>query len=205
MDSTAEHESGDTKGFDDGEGLPGGSPPRPGEINLPGGVVASEPLVGTGSSSPLEEDEPEGTIPPCPLWAMKERRHIQWHLLPSHNRHARIRDVVGSGDEAVYVIDDGGRHVMLGRRVGAVRGECEYCLLGRVALEVYEDLRQGRLPLTNAFDDADELVLCGIAVEEDVRSSNIFDVARYQGINDVPSQYRAGAAFLNLDEDLDIT
>ena len=134
---------------------------------------------------------------------MKERRHIQWHLLPSHNRHTRIRDVVGSGDDSVYVIDDGAHHVILGRRVGAVRGECEYCLLGRVGLGVYEELRQGRIALSSAFDNAEELVLCGVAVEEDIRSSNIFDVARYQGITDVPSEYKPGAAFLNLDEDLD--
>ena len=205
MDSAAEDESGDTQGSNDGGGQPGVSPPRPGEIILPGGFVASEPLVGTGSSSPLEEDEPEGTIPPCPLWAMKERRHIQWHLLPSHNRHERIRDVVGTGDEAIYVIDDGGQHVMLGRRVGAVHGECEYCLLGRVGLEVYEELRQGQVQPASAFEDADELVLCGVAVEQDIRSSNIFDVEHYQDIVDVPPQYLPGAPFLNLDEDLDIT
>jgi hypothetical protein len=204
VDPTAEDESDDTQGFDEGRPASGG-PPRPGDIDLPGGVVAAEPLVGTGSSSPLEEDEPEGTIPPCPLWAMKRRRHIQWHLLPSHDRHSRIREVVGSGDDAVYVIDDGGHHVMLGRRVGAVPGECEYCLLGRAGIEIYERLRQGRIALVNAFDSATELVLCGVAVEEDIRSSNIFDVAQYGDIEDVPQEYRAGAPFLNLDEDLDTT
>ncbi|HEV3213546.1 MAG TPA: hypothetical protein VGZ03_09150 [Acidimicrobiales bacterium] len=205
MDIAAEQESGDTQGTEEAGRPATEHPPRPGEIDLPGGLVAAEPLVGTGSSSPLEEDEPEGTIPPCPLWAMKERRHIQWHLLPSHARHSRIRDVVGSGDETVYVIDDGGHHVMLGRRVGAVQGECEYCLLGRAPVEVYEELRQGRLPLVDAFDSADELELCGVAVEEDIRSSNIFDVAHYDGINDVPQEYRVGAEFLNLEEDLEIT
>jgi hypothetical protein len=57
----------------------------------------------------------------------------------------------------------------------------------------------------DAFDSADELELCGVAVEEDIRSSNIFDVAHYDGINDVPQEYRVGAEFLNLEEDLEIT
>jgi hypothetical protein len=205
VDIADEHESGESQAPDEEVRPAGGRAPRPGEIDLPGGVVAPEPLVGTGSSSPLEEDEPEGTIPPCPLWAMKRRRHIQWHLLPSHDRHSRIRDVVGAGDEAVYVIDDGGHHVMLGRRVGAVRGECEYCLLGRIEIGVYEELRQGRLQLVNAFDNAMELELCGVAVEEDIRSSNIFDVAHYDDLQEVPPEYRVGAEFLNLDEDLEIT
>ncbi len=178
-------------------------PPRPGDIVLPGGLVASEPLVGSGASSPLEEDEPEGTIPPCPLWAMKQRRHIQWHLLPSHDRHERVRDVVGFGDDTVYVIDDGRHHVMLGRRVGAARAECEYCLIGRAEYGVYDELRQGRISAADAFSAAHELVLCGVAVEEDIRSSNIFDVERYESIDQVPADYRAGAAFLNLEQDLD--
>ena len=194
MDNATEQGTGDD---------PAGGPPRPGDIILPGGLVASEPLVGSGASSPLEEDEPEGTIPPCPLWAMKQRRHIQWHLLPSHDRHDRIRDVVGTGDDTVYVIDDGRHHVMLGRRVGEAQAEVEYCLLGRVEHEVYDELRQGRLPLANAFDGAHELALCGVAVEEDIRSSNIFDVERYASIDDVPAEYRVGASFLNLEEDLD--
>ena len=187
----------------DPEGAPGVRPPRPGEIDLPGGLVASEPLVGSGASSPLEEDEPEGTIPPCPLWAMKRRRHIQWHLLPAHERHERIRDVVGTGDDTVYVIDDGRHHVMLGRRVGAARAECEYCLVGRVEHGVYEELRQGRTSATKAFAAAHELVLCGVAVEEDIRSSNIFDVARYERFDQVPAEYAPGAAYLNLEDDLD--
>lgn len=199
-----EHESDGTQGTGDEGRLPAGNPPRPGDIDLPGGLRASEPLVGSGASSPLEEDEPEGTIPPCPLWAMKQRRHIQWHLLPTHDRHARIREAIGSGDETIYVIDDGRHHVMLGRRVGAARGEVEYCLIGRVEHEVYDGLRQGRIPLDSAFDTATELVLCGVAVEEDIRSSNIFDVERFESIDDVPAEYRAGAAFLQLQEDLDI-
>lgn len=180
--------------------------PKPGDIIVSGQkyVVNMEPLVGSDVSTPLEEDESEGIIPPSPLWAMKERRHIQWHLLPVHERHPRIRECIGAGDDAVYVIDDGPHHVMLGRRVGTARGECEYCLLGRAPIDVYRKLQQGRIPLDQAFDTADELALCGIAIEEDIRSSNIFDVDRYQQIDEVPDDYRPGAKYQQFSEDLEI-
>jgi hypothetical protein len=182
-----------------------GQVPGPGDIIVTdGSVITPEPLVGSGASSSLEEDESEGTIPPCPLWAMKARRHIQWHLLPAHERHERIRECVGSGDDAIYVIDDGRNHAVVARRVGAVQGECEYCLLGRVPLETFDDLKHNRLSPSNAFQSATEITFCGVAVAEDVRSSNIFDVDRYENANDIPSGYRPGAAFLNLTETLEI-
>jgi hypothetical protein len=67
-----------------GKAVPATSgPPKPGDIiTESGSAIAPEPLVGHDVSTPLDEDEPEHTIPPGPLWAMKERRHIQWHLLP---------------------------------------------------------------------------------------------------------------------------
>jgi hypothetical protein len=183
-----------------------GRVPGPGDIIVTGGsATPMDPLVGDDISSPLEEDESEGTIPPCPLWAMKETRHIQWHLLPAHERHDRIRESIGSGDDTIYAIDDGRNHVVVARRVGAVEGECEYCLLGRVPLATFEDLKQNKISPVKAFEAAKEITLCGVAVEEDVRSSNIFDVARYPSIDEVPSEYRPGAAYLNLSEDLEIT
>ena len=71
-----------------GEAVPIASgTPKPGDIITQSGLaIAPEPLVGHDVSTQLEEDEPERTIPPGPLWAMKERRHIQWHLLPAHER-----------------------------------------------------------------------------------------------------------------------
>jgi hypothetical protein len=182
-----------------------GQVPGPGDIIVTdGSVIPPEPLVGTGASSSLDEDEPEGTIPPCPLWAMKDRRHTQWHLLPSQERHERIRECVGSGDDAIYVIDDGRTHAIVARRVGAVQGECEYCLLGRVPLDTYEELQQNSLSTSDAFRSATEITLCGVALAEDVRSSNVFDVARYDSADEIPSEYRPGAAFLNLTESIEI-
>ena len=181
-------------------------PVKPGDLVLEPGVArVPQPLVGSDESTPLEEDEPEGTVPPSPLWAMKDRRHTQWHLLPSHERHERVRDCVGSGDEAVYVIDDGRHHAMFGHRVGAHGDEVEYCLIGRVPRQRYEDLKAGRVAPRAAFDGAEELTLCGVAVAESILSSNIFDVEHYSAAGDIPAAYLPGAPYLALDEDLDIT
>jgi hypothetical protein len=173
----------------------------------PGDIVvgASEPIVGSDVSTPLEEDETDGPVPPGPLWAMKERRHIQWHLLAQRDRHEQLRDCVGYGDDAIYAIDDGRNHAMVSRRVGAVEGECEYCLLGRVSRDAADELHSGVLTTSSAFDHATELALCGIAIEENILSSNVFDVSRYESIADVPGEYLPGAPFLELTEVLEIT
>ncbi|MGH9089911.1 MAG: hypothetical protein ACRDZR_00795 [Acidimicrobiales bacterium] len=181
-------------------------PARPGDIVLEPGVARlPAPLVGRDESTPLEEDEPEGVVPPCPLWAMKERRHIQWHLLPSHKRHERVRDCVGDGDDAVYIIDDGAHHVMLGHRVGAHADECEYCVIGRAPLAWYEELRGRTVRPADAFADAAEITLCGVAVADSVLSSNVFDVTRYGQPSEIPVEYRPGSPFVQFPEDLEIT
>ena len=95
---------------------------------LPGTEDQAFPVTAPENATPLEEDEPEGTIPPSPLWAMKERRHEQLLHLFGHPHRIRVR--IGSGDAAVYVIDDGPRHCMIGRRVGATADGCVYSLIG---------------------------------------------------------------------------
>ncbi|HEY6426937.1 MAG TPA: hypothetical protein VIX84_06870 [Acidimicrobiales bacterium] len=180
--------------------------PKPGDIITESGLaVAPEPLVGHDVSTPLEEDEPEHTIPPAPLWAMKERRHIQWHLLPAHERHERIRECLEAGDYTLYCIDDGRHHAMIGRLVGASPSGCEYTLLGRISRERYEQLRDEVVPIGDCFETATEMRLCGVAVEQDIRSSNIFDVAIYESIDDVPDDYRPGSPFHHFRQDLAIT
>ena len=179
---------------------------EPGDIVIdPDLTIPPEPVVGDDVSTPLEEDEPEGSIPPNPLWAMKDRRHVQWHLLPSHERHERIRTSLGSGDELVYIIDDGRGHVMLGRVVGTSPSGCTYSLIGRLSHEDYERLQRHESALSTSFDSATEIVLCGVVSEQGTLSSNVFDVARYDSIADVPSEYRPGAPVQQLTEDLEIT
>ena len=180
--------------------------PKPGDIITESGLaIPPEPLVGHDVSTPLEEVEPEHTIPPGPLWSMKERRHIQWHLLPAYERHERIRECLDAGDYTLYCIDDGGHHAMIGRRVGVSPSGCEYSLIGRISRQRYEELRDELVLLVNCFDTATEIRLCGIAVEEDIRSSNVFDVANYDSIDDVPGDYRPGSPFHHFSQDVQIT
>jgi hypothetical protein len=199
---------------DEREGFDGGQvvTPSAGEALRPGDLLSHsyeplgpEPMVGDDVSSAMEEDEPEGTVPPCPLWAMKEHRHIQWHLLPSHERHDRLRVRIGDGDDVLYVIDDGRHHVMLGRRVGEVPGEVEYCLTGRAPRERYEELERRAIPPSGAFAGASELTLSGVAVAADIRSSNIFSVALYDESDEIPAEYLPGSPFQTFREDLEIT
>jgi len=58
--------------------------------------------------------------------------------------------------------------------------------------------RQRGGPALDAFDGADELTVCGVAAEEGVASSNVFDVARYDAPGDIPRAYRPGAPYLQL-------
>ena len=193
-----------------GQAVPASSgPPKPGDIITESGfVTAPGPLVGRGDvSTPLEEDEPEHTIPPGPLWAMKERRHTQWHLLPAHERHDRIRECLEADDYTIYCIDDGRHHAIdrPARRHPAAHRCCEYTLLGRISRQRYEELRDEVVPVATCFDTATEMRLCGVDVEEDIRSSNVFDVAIYEAIDDVPEDYRPGSPFHHFRQDLEIT
>ena len=167
-------------------------------------VTVPEPIVGHDVSTPLQENEPEHTIPPGPLWAMKDRRHIQWHLLPAHKQHERIRECLEADDYTLYCIDDGPHHAMIGRRVGDSPSGCEYTLLGRIDRQRYEELRDEVVGLANCFDTATEMILCGVIVEENIISSNVFDVAKYASINDVPDNYRPGSPFHHFPQDLEI-
>jgi len=136
---------------------------------------------------------------------MKERRHIQWHLLPAHERHERIRECLEADDYTIYCIDDGGHHAMIARLVGTSPSGCEYTLIGRISRKLYEELRDEVVPIASCFDTAAEMRLCGVVVEEEIRSSNIFDVAIYDAIDDVPAEYRPGSPYQHFRQDLQIT
>jgi hypothetical protein len=156
------------------------------------------PVTAPIDATPLEEDEPEGVVPPSPLWAMKERRHEQWPHLFGHPD--RIRARVGEGDAAVYVIDDGKRHLMIGRQVGATAEGCVYSLVARITKETYEDLSAGTIDGRQAFLAATEAGLSGTADAPGV--SNIFDVDFYQHAEEIPVEYLPPAPFIQFAEDL---
>ena len=59
--------------------------------------------------------------------------------------------------------------------------------------------------MAHCFDTAAEMRLCGVIVEEDIRSSNVFDVASYGSIDDVPEDYRPGSPLHHFRQELEIT
>jgi hypothetical protein len=147
--------------------------------------------------TPLEEHEPEGTIPASPLWAMKERRHEQlFHFGHPH----RVREAVGSGDAAVYVMDDGPHHRMIGRRVGQTQDGAVYSLVARVKTDVITSLASGSLTAREAFRASSEAGLVGTAEAPGV--SNVFDIDNYDAPTDIPEEYLPPAPFRNFETDL---
>jgi hypothetical protein len=156
------------------------------------------PVTAPVDATPLEEDEPEAVIPPSPLWAMKERRHEQWPHLFGHPD--RIRARVGAGDATVYVIDDGKRHCMIGRAVGATADGCVYNLVARITRETYDALASGSIDARQAFLASSDAGLSGTADAPGV--SNIFDVDFYRHADEIPVEYLPPAAFIQFAEDL---
>jgi hypothetical protein len=156
------------------------------------------PVTAPVDATPLEEDEPEGVIPPSPLWAMKDRRHEQWPHLFGHPD--RIRARLGAGDATVYVIDDGKRHCMIGRPVGATADGCVYSLVARVTRDTYDALASGSIDARRAFLAASEAGLSGTADAPGV--SNIFDVDFYSRAEEIPVEYLPPAPFIRFAEDL---
>jgi hypothetical protein len=165
---------------------------------LPGTEDLAFPVTAPENATPLEEGEPEGIIPPSPLWAMKERRHEQ--LLHAFGHPHRIRACVGSGDASVYAIDDGRRHCMIGRRVGGTRDGCVYSLVARVPMDTYEALVAGSIDGAHAFRTGTDAGLSGTV--EDPGVSNVFDVDFYRHGEDIPSEYLPPAPFIDFAEDL---
>jgi len=159
--------------------------------------VVNPRMVGAGDTGtpitpegPLAEGEPEGIIAPSPLWAMKVCRHFQWsHLLPHAERHERVRTVIGTGADAVAVIDDGHQHRIIGRHVGQTADGCSYSLVARITTDECQRLASGSLRPVDAFLHGANRAL--YAVVEDGPASNVFLVGTF-GAGDVPSEYLPG-------------
>lgn len=189
---------------DDGDPRTGPAPDAevvvPIEDDLDGGITyhyANGAPMRPVEVTPLEEHEPEGTIPPSPLWAMRDRRHEQlFHVGHAH----RVREVVGSGDDAVYVMDDGRHHRMIGRRVGQTQDGAVYSLVARVETEVVTSLTSGTLAPGDAFRAGSEAALVGTVEAPGV--SNVFDVDVYDAPADIPDEYLPPAPFRTFDTDL---
>jgi len=163
----------------------------------PGTAANTFPVAAPENATPLGEDEPEGTVPESPLYAMKERAHGSIHLF---GHPARIRAHAGQDDGRVYAIDDGPHHCMIGRRVGATTDGCVYSLVARVDLPTWRALESGAIDGRRAFLAAREAGLSGTVETNGV--SNVFDVDWYGSPDDIPEQYLPPAPFVTFAEDL---
>lgn len=169
----------------------------PGATGL--GPFTDPTITDPAESTPLEDDESSGAVPPGPLWAMKDRRH--YHLLPEHRGAKQIRAALGVGDSTIYAIDDGHSHCMVSRRVGSSPDGLTYYLVARITLEHYQQCAKGERVLNDIFADAHDVELCGV-YEDQKQVSNILPVRHFAHGGDVPHEYLPPSPFIEFSEDL---
>jgi hypothetical protein len=157
-----------------------------------GGIGISPLLFEPANSTPLESDEPELTMPTAALWAMEDRKHSSWRPAPGEDQEIRYR--VGSGDRTLYAIDDGPHHCMIGRLVGEDADGCVYCLVARIDLDHFNDLKHEDVPLERAFTGARDISLSSVFESESV--SNVVQIQHYRRDEDVPDEYLPPSPFL---------
>jgi hypothetical protein len=110
------------------------------------------------------------------------------HLRVGHRDDEQIREVLGEGNEAIYVIDDGPKHCMIGRLVGSSADGCTYCLVANSDIGVYWSYAEGGLALGELFSRTRHLSLCAV-YEGDQGPSNVVEVERFSHARDVPPEY----------------
>ncbi len=125
-------------------------------------------------------------------------RAVASPLRPSRAHPGRAS---GAGDAAVYAIDDGRHHCMIGRRVGATTDGCR-----RTAW--WPD-HQGHLRSTGGGRHRRKAGVPGrLAMSASAAHgrrpgvSNIFDVDYYQGPEDIPDRVPASGPFIEFPQDL---
>jgi hypothetical protein len=178
------------------EGVGGAFVRGPGRT-LTGMVGSPHPVFAPKESTPLQEDG-ESIIPTFALWAMKYRRH--GHLLSRVD--VEIREGFGTGDHAVYVIDDGRKHCMVGRKVGTSPDGCTYCLVAQITVDAYDRLVADDVAVEDIFVAAREFALCAV-FEAEQAVSNVTLVQTFTGYDEVPPEYLPPSPSIEFTEVLD--
>ncbi len=80
------------------------------------------PVFVPKTSTPLETEDSDGTMPSFALWTMKYLQH--GHLFSK--AESVIRETYGDGDHVVYVMDDGRKHCLISRLVGTSSEGCVF-------------------------------------------------------------------------------
>ncbi len=160
------------------------------------GAIGISPLL--LEPEPVKEGDSEETIPSALLLALKDRMHSSRSCEPGEPGYVHHR--LGVADEAIYVIDDGKDHCMVGRLVGETPNGCAYCLVARISLYRCVQLADGDVSLTEAFSDARDLSLCGV-FEEEHGLSNVLLVQHYKSVDDIPPDYLPPSPFLEFTDE----
>jgi hypothetical protein len=145
------------------------------------------------------DDPTDDAIPPVVLAVIRDRMHAR--RLSDADDPGHIEETLGSGDDVVSVVDDGPDKCMIGRLVGRADDGSVYCLVARVPLFSYEQVRDGEKTAADAFSDSRDISLSAV-FEVDGVVENIALVAHYRHADRVPTQYLPGQPFLEFsDED----
>ncbi len=170
---------------------------------------AEPPVAGNPAAAGDENDE--SLVASHVELAMKILQHHQVRADPDQQDHHL--HCFGSGDAALYAIEDGVKRLIIGRGVGRDGEGCIYCLVGTSSPALLATLNAGEVAPTEAFDDAAELTLCSVfqadhaplrhfrltALNRPV--SNVVLVRHYKRIRDVPVEYRPGQPFLQFTDE----
>jgi hypothetical protein len=149
-----------------------------------GYVGSPTPVFVPKESTPFEKHDDGGPIPHGALWALKYQRHGGfWGAA-----EATIRERHGRGDSTVYIIDDGRKHCVICRQVGASPDGCTYFLVGRITIDAYEQLTDNEASAQRIFDGARDLCLC-VVYEAVAAVSNVAVVESFGSVDDVPTTY----------------
>jgi len=151
---------------------------------LPGLRGTPTPVFVPKTSTPLETDDSDGTMPTFAEWTMKYLQH--GHLFSK--AESVIRESYGDGDHVVYVMDDGRKHCLISRLVGTSPEGCVYPLVGRITIESYERLVDDHTLTDRVFEEAEDLCLCAV-FEAREAVSNVSVVRSFAGIDEVPPEY----------------
>lgn len=165
-----------------------------------GAIGAPPPVLKPSKATSLEEDDDGSAIPHAALWSMKYHRHF--HLFDRTDEHIRGR--FGTGDHAFYVIDDGRKHCMISRIVGASPDGTTYCLVARITIDSYERLTNEATTRDGVFADAHEFAVCGVFEPEvEDAPANVTVAEEYAAIGDVPPEYLGPHPFIEFSDNLD--
>ena len=150
----------------------------------PGWRGAPTPVFVPKTSTPLEAEDSDGSMPSFALWAMKylQRGHL------FSKAESVIRESYGDGEHVVYVMDDGRKHCLISRLVGSSAEGCVYPLIGRIPIETYERLVDDHTLTDRIFEEAEDLCLCAV-FEAREAVSNVSVVRSFARVDEVPPEY----------------